>query len=113
MKPTVKKRLMTPNSLEGPMTRARARHLNYEVRSFLMLHTNIHENGMLLKSYDVLLLRNMGSAQFTSSKLWFMQSTTATPSLDTPFTSSQPSLTPTSTSTPSLRSSNKRLHVQD
>ena len=103
----------TPNSLEGPMTRARARHLNYEVRSFLMLHTNIHENGMLLKSSDVLLLRNMGSAQLTSSELWFMQSTTATPSLDTPFTSSQLLLSPTSSSTPSLRSSNKRLHAQD
>jgi hypothetical protein len=44
----------------SPMTRARARHLNYEVCSFLMLHTNIVEDGMLLKSCDVLLLRNMG-----------------------------------------------------
>ena len=103
----------TPNSLEAPMTRSRAHHLNYEMRSFLMLHTNIHEDGMLLKSCDVLLLRNMGSAQFTSNELWFTQSTRAPSSLDTPFTSSQPSLTPTSTSTPSLRSSNKRLHVQD
>ena len=32
------------------MTRSRARHLNYEVRSFLMLHNNINEDGMLLKS---------------------------------------------------------------
>jgi len=51
----------TPSSLEGPMTRSRARHLNFEVPSFLMLHPNIHEDGMLLKSFDVLLLRNMGS----------------------------------------------------
>jgi hypothetical protein len=82
----------TPNSLEGSMTRARARHLNYEVSPFLILHTNIHEDGMLLKSCDVLLLRNMGS---------------------TPFTSSQPPLMPTLSSTPSLCSSNKRLHAQD
>ena len=104
---------LTPNSLQGPMTRARTRHLNYEVHSFLMLHTNIHEDGMLLKSCDVLLLRNMGLAQFTSNELWFTQSTRATSSLDTPFTLSQPPLTPTSSSTPSLRSSNKLLHAQD
>jgi hypothetical protein len=97
----------TSNSLQGPMTRARTRHLNYEVRSFLMLYTNINEDGMLLKPSDVLLLRNMGSAQFTSNKLWCMQSTRATSSFDTPFTSSQPPLTPTSSSTPSLCSSNK------
>ena len=103
----------TPNSLEGPMTRARARHLNYEVRSFLMLHMNINEDGMLLKSCDDLLLRNMGSTQFTSNELWCTQSTRATSSFDTPFTSSLPPLTPTSSSTPSLRSSNKRLHAQD
>ena len=52
----------TPNSLEGPMTRACARHLNYKVLWFLMLYNTIHEDGMLLKSCYVLLLRNMGSA---------------------------------------------------
>jgi len=88
----------TPNSLEAPMTRSRAHHLNYEMRSFLMLHTNIHEDGMLLKSCDVLLLRNMGSSQFTSNELWFTQSTRATSSFDTPFTSSLPPFTPTSSS---------------
>ena len=95
------------------MTRARTRHLNSEVCLFLMLHTNINEDGMLLKSCDVLLLRNMGSAQFTSNELWCTQSTRATSSFYTPFTSSQPPLKPTSSSTPSLRSSNKRLHAQD
>ena len=97
-----------PNSLQGPITRARTRHLNSEVCLFLMLHTNINEDGMLLKSCDVLLLRNMGSAQFTSNELWCTQSTRATSSFYTPFTSSQPPLKPTSSSTPSLRSSNKR-----
>ena len=50
-----------PSSLEGPMIRSHACRLNFEVRSFLMLQPNIHEDGMLLKSFDVLLLRNMGS----------------------------------------------------
>ena len=50
----------TLSSLEGPTTRSRARHLNFEVRSFLILQPNIHEDGMLLKSCDVVLLRNMG-----------------------------------------------------
>jgi hypothetical protein len=68
---------------------------------------------MLLKSCDVLLLRNMGSAQFTSNELWCMQSTRATSSFDTPITSSQPPLLPTSSSMPSLRSSNKHLHAED
>jgi len=57
----------TPSSLEGPMTRSHARHLNFEVRSFLMLQPNIHEDGMLLKSCDVLLLRNMGTTNTPAS----------------------------------------------
>jgi len=57
----------TPSSLEGPMTRSRARRLNFEVRSFLMLQPNIHEDGMLLNFCDVLLLRNMGSMNTQTS----------------------------------------------
>ena len=57
----------TPSSLEGPMTRSRARRLNFEVRLFLMLQPNIHGDGMLLKSCDVLLFRNMGSANTPAS----------------------------------------------
>jgi len=37
----------TLNSLHRPMARARTHHLNYEVCSFLMLHTNINKDGML------------------------------------------------------------------
>ena len=57
----------TPSSLEGPMTRSRARRLNFEVHSFLMLQPNIYEDGMLQNSYDVLLLRNMGSTNTPAS----------------------------------------------
>ena len=59
----------TPSSLEGPMTRSRACRLNFEVHSFLMLQPNICEDGMLQNSYDVLLLRNMGSTNTPASKL--------------------------------------------
>ena len=59
------------------MTRSRAHRLNFEVRSFLMLQPNIHEDGMLLKSCDVLLL---GSVEITSNEPWFMQSTGPTSS---------------------------------
>ena len=50
-----------PSSLEGPMIRSHACRLNFEVRSFLMLQPNIHEDGMLLNSCEDLLLRNVGS----------------------------------------------------
>ena len=49
------------------MTRSRARRLNFEVHSFLMLQPNIYEDGMLQNSYDVLLLRNMGSTNTPAS----------------------------------------------
>jgi hypothetical protein len=55
------------SSLEGPMTRSHARRLNFEVRSFLMLQPNTHEDEMLLNSCDVLLLRNMRSANKPAS----------------------------------------------
>jgi len=56
-----------PSSLEGPMIRSHACRLNFEVRSFLMLQPNIHEDGMLLNFWDVLLLRNMESTNTPAS----------------------------------------------
>lgn len=49
------------------MTRSRAHRLNFEVRSFLMLQPNIHEDGVLLNCFDVLLFRNMGSTNTPAS----------------------------------------------
>ena len=46
--------------LQGPMTRARARHLNYEVSSFLGANNLSMQNGMLPNICDLLLLRNNG-----------------------------------------------------
>jgi hypothetical protein len=45
---------------QGPLTRARARQLNYQVLSFLGTIPNIHENMMLPKSDVFMLLRNDG-----------------------------------------------------
>ena len=56
-----------PSSLEGPMIRSHACRLNFEVCSFLMLQPNIHEDGMLLNFWDVLLLRNMESTNTPAS----------------------------------------------
>jgi len=50
-----------PNVQQRPMTRARARQLNYQVKSFLAVHTNPSQNWMLLNYGDeCLILRNMG-----------------------------------------------------
>jgi len=44
---------------QGPITRARARQLNYQVNAFLGLHTNIQKDGILLNACnDIILLRN-------------------------------------------------------
>jgi hypothetical protein len=46
---------------QGPMTRARARQLNYQVKSFLAVHTNPSQNWMLLNYGDeCIILRNIG-----------------------------------------------------
>ena len=43
------------------MIRARARQLNYQVKSFLAVHTNSSQNWMLLNhGDDYLILRNVG-----------------------------------------------------
>src|SRR6266542_237623 len=51
----------TAAEIQGPITRARARQLNYQVNSFLRIHTNILKDGMLFNpSIYLLLLRNQG-----------------------------------------------------
>ena len=44
----------------GPITRARARQLNYQVLSFLGNDSNVHENMMLPKLDTFVLLTNEG-----------------------------------------------------
>jgi len=47
-----------PNNMQGPMTRARMRQLNLEVRSFLSDPFYTFENRLLPN--DVIFLRNIG-----------------------------------------------------
>ena len=47
--------------LQGPLTRARARQLNYQVNSFIALY--ITENRPLPNASDLIVLRNMGKDQ--------------------------------------------------
>jgi hypothetical protein len=57
----------TPAAQQGPMTRARMRPLNYQVKSFLAVHTNSSQNWMLLNhGYDCLILRNIGQDPISS-----------------------------------------------
>jgi hypothetical protein len=50
-----------PTTQQGPMTRARAQELNYQVNSFLAVHKPSSMNGVLLNSYDAFhILRNLG-----------------------------------------------------
>ena len=57
----------TPAAQQGPMTRARARQLNYQVKSFLAVHTNSSQNWMLLNhGDDCLILRNVGQDPIAS-----------------------------------------------
>jgi hypothetical protein len=50
-----------PSAQQGPMTRARARQLNYQVKSFLAVHTNPSQNWMLLNYGDECIIhRNIG-----------------------------------------------------
>jgi hypothetical protein len=50
-----------PSSIEGPITRARARQLNLEVSSFLSTHSSNLENRLL--PYECLLIINQGDDQ--------------------------------------------------
>ena len=46
--------------IQGPLTRARARELNYEVNLFLAVHTNASKDWMLLTYCDdFIILRNL------------------------------------------------------
>jgi hypothetical protein len=50
----------TITHIQGSLTRACARQLNYHVLLFLGIIPNIHDNMMLPKSYMFMLLRNDG-----------------------------------------------------
>jgi hypothetical protein len=50
-----------PIAQQGPMTRAQARRINYQVKSFLAVQTSSSPNGVLLKPCDdFLMLKNLG-----------------------------------------------------
>jgi hypothetical protein len=55
---------------QGPLIRARACQLNYQVLSFLGTIPNIHENMMLPKSDVFMLLRNDGPSMDERDKHW-------------------------------------------
>jgi hypothetical protein len=69
--PTVDTTTTHPH-VQGPLTRARARKLNYQVLSFLGTVPNIHENMMLPKSGVLVLLRNDGLSVDERDKHWSM-----------------------------------------
>ena len=52
---------MAQQGQQGPMIRTRARELNYQVKSFLAIHTSSSPNWVLLNYCDdCLILRNVG-----------------------------------------------------
>ena len=61
-----------PPILQGPITRARARELNYQVLSFLGTVTHIHEHMILPKSDVFMLLRNNGPSMDKKDNQWSM-----------------------------------------
>jgi hypothetical protein len=54
--------------LQGPLTRARGRQLNYQVLLFPVTFPNIYENRMLPKSDVILSLRNEGPSMAERDK---------------------------------------------
>jgi hypothetical protein len=58
--------------VQGPLTRAHARQLNYQVLLFLGTIPNIHENMMLPKLDVFVLLRNDGLSLDGRDKHWSM-----------------------------------------
>ena len=54
----------------GPITRARARQLNYQVLSFLGNDSNVHENMMLPKLDTFVLLTNEGPRLDKKDEPW-------------------------------------------
>ena len=55
----------TTPTIQGPLTRARARQLNYQVLSFLGMNPHIHEHMMLPKSDVFVTLRNESPSMIT------------------------------------------------
>jgi hypothetical protein len=62
----------TATQIQGPITRARAKQLNYQVLSFLGTIPHIHENMMLPKSDMFVTLRNDGPSMDEEDKHWSM-----------------------------------------
>ncbi|KAK1649120.1 hypothetical protein QYE76_066925 [Lolium multiflorum] len=62
----------TATHIQGPITRARAKQLNYQVLSFLGTIPHIHENMMLPKSDVFVTLRNDGPSMDERDKHWSM-----------------------------------------
>ena len=54
----------------GPITRARARQLNYQVLSFLVNDSNVHENMMVPKLDTFVLLTNEGPSLDKKDEPW-------------------------------------------
>ena len=62
----------TATHIQGPITRSRAKQLNYQVLSFLGTIPHIHENMMLPKSDVFLTLRNYRPSMDERDKHWSM-----------------------------------------
>ena len=62
----------SPTTIQGAITRARARQLNYQVLSFLGTIPIIHENMILPKTDMFVTLRNNGPSQEEKDKHWSM-----------------------------------------
>ena len=66
--------VVTPTALAAihtrPITRARARQLNYQVLSFLSDNTNVHENMMLPNLDTFVFLTNEGPSMDKRDEYW-------------------------------------------
>lgn len=62
----------SPTTIQGAITQARARQLNYQVLSFLGTIPIIHENMILPKTDMFVTLRNNGPSQEEKDKHWSM-----------------------------------------
>jgi hypothetical protein len=62
----------TAEQMKGPITRARAKQLNYQVLLFLGTLSYIHENMILPKSDVFVTLRNDGPTMDERDKHWSM-----------------------------------------
>jgi hypothetical protein len=62
----------TAEQIQGPITRAHAKQLNYQVLSFLGTLSYIHEKMMLPKSDVFVTLRNDGPSKDEREKHWSM-----------------------------------------